>query len=115
MYEDGQAYVSPNHQEFGLRIGSPRFNARSPLTHLITVQRTHQSRISAPISIWSKIAQGWRMRRLVSSQRLEAEIQNTFQQLGLRGILFSARTRSSRTTPRGNTFCIAASSNNGRH
>jgi hypothetical protein len=44
---------SPNHQEFGLRIGSPMFKASSPLTHLITVQTTHQSRIKAPIKMWS--------------------------------------------------------------
>src|SRR5437868_5465498 len=43
-------YVSPNHQEFGFRIGSPMFKARSPLTHLITVQMTHQSKIRT--SIW---------------------------------------------------------------
>jgi hypothetical protein len=42
--------VSPSHQEFGLRIGSPMFKARSPLTHLMTVQTTHHSKIRAPIA-----------------------------------------------------------------
>jgi hypothetical protein len=40
---------SPNSQEFGLRIGSPMFKARSPFTHLITVQTTHHSKIKTPI------------------------------------------------------------------
>src|SRR5215469_15766680 len=44
---------SPNNQEFGLRIGSPMFKARSPLTHLIIVQTTHQSKIRAPTAKWS--------------------------------------------------------------
>jgi hypothetical protein len=34
-------YGSPNHQEFGLRIGSPMFKASSPFTHLITVHTTN--------------------------------------------------------------------------
>src|SRR5215470_15102482 len=41
-------YGSPNSQEFGLRIGSPMFKARSPFTHLITVQTTHHSKIKTP-------------------------------------------------------------------
>jgi hypothetical protein len=48
-----RSYLSPNHQEFGLRIGSPMFNARSPLTHLMTVHTTHQSKIRTPTAKWS--------------------------------------------------------------
>ena len=32
------------------RIGSPMFKARSPLTHLMAVQTTHQSKIRTPIA-----------------------------------------------------------------
>src|SRR6516164_5296201 len=35
---------SPNSQEFGLRIGSPMFKARSPFTHLITSRQPTTAR-----------------------------------------------------------------------
>ncbi len=44
-------YLLPNHHEFGLRIGSPVFNASRPFTHLISVQMIHQSKTNAPITM----------------------------------------------------------------
>jgi hypothetical protein len=45
-------YVSPSHQEFGLRIGSLVFKTRRPFKHLISVHITPQIKMSMPITIW---------------------------------------------------------------